>query len=80
MSAPAAVRPLPVKVLAVDASDRRYQLRDAMVQMAIRYGSAEHRAGLYFARNDERYQHWDRVATRRFAALQRLATALRDAP
>jgi hypothetical protein len=51
--------------------------------MALRHSTSMHRTMAAFVAADKTYcgkseQHWDRVATRQYAALCRLTYALRD--
>ncbi len=68
------------------ASDRAWQLADAIERMVDRYGQAERDAAHAFSRHlvyrrpedlAERQRH-DRAARRQYRAMQRLIRALRD--
>lgn len=59
-------------------SPRAYELRDAILQMTVRYGDAQQRAGYAGLRGSNAYGRARRVAQRRFRAILRLTAALRD--
>lgn len=58
------------------ASERARRLRNALVEMVIRYGDSQHRMGL--ASDDGTRLRRARAARRQFVAVQRLSAALRD--
>lgn len=60
---------------------RREQLRTAVIEMAVRYGSARARAAYAGGANGDRprFEVEKRACARRFWALQRLTEALRNA-
>jgi hypothetical protein len=64
------------------ASERHYRLAHAIADMAARYGSSMHAAGLAYNADGtfdgKPWVHYERAARRQFGALQRLTRALRD--
>jgi hypothetical protein len=69
------------------ASERAYQLADAIAEMATRYGDARSRRAEEFAwylRNKAsgrgEMDRWEQATRRRYRALLRLTAALRDLP
>lgn len=57
-------------------------LRNALIEMVMRYGDACQREGVCFTRDThdgKPLDHWSRARRRRFRAVQRLSAALRDA-
>ncbi|MEV4415067.1 hypothetical protein [Catellatospora sp. NPDC049609] len=63
------------------ASERAHQLRDAIVDMTIRYGGSSMALGFAYAdgsHDGKPAEDWKRARRRQFLALQRLSRALRD--
>jgi hypothetical protein len=62
------------------ASERAYELRSALLEMVIRYGDSMQRYGMATGGtfDGKSWEHWRRATRRQFAAIQRLAYALRD--
>jgi hypothetical protein len=65
----------------VNADRLRRDLRDALIEMVMRYGDASQREGISHVRGafgGKPTEYWARARRRRFAAVQRLSAALRD--
>lgn len=65
----------------MNADRLRRNLRDALIEMVMRYGDASQREGISHVRGSfggKPTEHWAQARRRRFAAVQRLSAALRD--